>query len=379
MLGSLEAPILQGFAGSSLWEWAGFPGQPEATEVCDPDILTPVQSCQHPRRRFFLSSHFTTGLDSRAMQSLGERRIWPLISRDGMAFDHILWIILPQTSWMSGLSPLKWSVHCSSIILISQLTCHRWFNNLSVWTEIFVFSGTLCLNQREAAGAFEMFECCGDGAWGAWVDDWSATCVRVCPPACQLPGAANFNFAVDSEGKTEASENFFLSWRTQGYFALGTQVYLPGLLLFHCNLDLNGKVILAWVEIGGAWEMFSTHRRTGFLEKLLVNHQGLNLILGIKLNMNPWRTNGINSTYSSVLISWLDILKSFEMLCIPQQGMWKKEETLGLRETRSGQVRSNVPVLAVYPPFITSCFFSSPASWEGTSPITLHLQSYWVV
>lgn len=96
----------------------------------------------------------------------------------------------------------KRSVHCSSIIFISQLTYHRWFSNLNVRTEMIVFSGALDLNQGEAAGAFEMFGCCGDEAWGAWVDGWSATCVR-------LSGAANFSFAVDYEGKTEASENFF--------------------------------------------------------------------------------------------------------------------------------------------------------------------------
>lgn len=98
-----------------------------------------------------------------------------------------------------------------------------------------------------------------------------------------------------------------------------------------------------------------------FLEKLLVNHQSLNLILGVKLIMNSWKTYGINSAYWSVLISWLDIVKSFQLLSIPQQGMWKKEETPGLRETRSGQARSNVPVLAVYPPCMTSCLFLRPA------------------
>lgn len=70
-----------------------------------------------------------------------------------------------------------------------------------------VFSGALRLNQGEVAGAFDMFGCCGDGAWGVWVVGWSATCVRLCPSACQLSGAANFSFAVDYEGETEASES----------------------------------------------------------------------------------------------------------------------------------------------------------------------------
>lgn len=77
--------------------------------------------------------------------------------------------------------------------------------------------------------------------------------------------------------------------------------------------------------------------------------------------MSSWKTYGINSAYWSVLISSLGIVKPFELLSIPQQGMCKKEETLGLRETRSGQARSSVTVLAVCPLCTTSCLFLSSA------------------
>lgn len=39
VLGSLEGPRPQGFAGSSLWKWAGFPGQPDGTQVWGPRCL----------------------------------------------------------------------------------------------------------------------------------------------------------------------------------------------------------------------------------------------------------------------------------------------------------------------------------------------------
>lgn len=77
-----------------------------------PDVFPLLQSCQHPRRRFFQSNPLGSALQTTQLLLLltktGERRARLLISRDPMAPYHIFWVALPQAAWTSGLSPLMW-------------------------------------------------------------------------------------------------------------------------------------------------------------------------------------------------------------------------------------------------------------------------------
>lgn len=190
-----------------------------------------------------------------------ERRIRLLISREPMASNLVFWIILSQTSWVASLSPLKWSVECFSVKLIWQLKFHRWFSNLSTAAEKIALSGVLCLNCEGAAGAFEMLGCSGDGGVGAW------------PAVAYQPlGAANFSFTAHYAGKAEEIENFSpLLDNSRTQVILPTRLYLLGLQLFCFKLHFSGKVILAYVESGGAWEVFGSH------------------LVGMKLSMDSWK------------------------------------------------------------------------------------------